>query len=265
MTIKKNYEELQQALIEDDNINVGKSSDLRSFFILVSGIIGIIITVFLLFGLVSDLFIDKMSDETQMKIEKMININLYGSSENNSNELQRLNKIKSRIVNADYSLKNKSSFPMKIMPNNEVNACIFPNGTIYVTQGALNQNFTDEELSFVLAHEIGHYAHRDHLKAFGRQILAGLIYITISGSTNSSTRLINGVTDLSNLSHSRSQESEADKYAGEALIKIYGNNNGGKSFIIKIKKQQDSPDYLQYFSTHPSWNERLKILESQNR
>ena len=135
MTIKKNYKELQQALIEGDNINVGKSSDLKSFFILVSGIIGIIIAVIYLSALVSDLFISKMSDETQMKIEKMININLYNKDESNSKEMMRLNRIKSKIVNTDYSLKNKSSFPITIIPHKEVNACIFPNGSIYITKG----------------------------------------------------------------------------------------------------------------------------------
>ncbi len=268
MTIKKNYEELQAALIEGENINVSKSSDLKNFFILIISIIGIIVAMIFVFNVISDIFISTMSDDTQIKIEKSISIKQIDLKYPNVTtqelkELKNLNNIKSKIIAADTTLKNKSNFPITIVNNSEINACILPNGIIFITSGLLKQKYTEEELAFVLAHEIGHYANRDHLRIFSRQILSSLIFITISGNTNSFDKFLNGVTLLNNLVYSRKQEAAADEYAGRILIKIYGTNNGGKTFIKKIKDNENTSNFLHYFSSHPSWNNRLNILNKQ--
>lgn len=262
MKTKNNYEALQAALIEDDNVNVGKTSDLKNFFILISAIVGILIVCFFLSDFVSDFFISHMSDKTQLKIEKLIDISYPDSDNIIKANTKRLDRIKYNIIRTDSALQNKSSFPITVINKKEVNACITPNGKIYITKGTLEQGYNDEELSFILAHELGHYAHRDHLKSISRQILMGIICVTISGQSNSFNNFLSGINDISTLSYSRKQEREADKYAGETLIKMYGNNNGGKNFILKIKDKEKTPDFIHYFTTHPAWSERLKILEN---
>ena len=52
-----------------------------------------------------------------------------------------------------------------------MNAFVVPNGTIFFTAGMLGEIKDEQMLTFVLAHEMAHYAHRDHLKGSGRQII----------------------------------------------------------------------------------------------
>ncbi len=257
--------ECRKALIEDDNINISKTGDGKQFFILSGGVIGILLVIIMSFGFISDIFISCMSNETQMKIENVINqdFRYYKPELEYKSELKRLDKIKRRIIDNDDSLEGKSSFPIIIKHDNSVNACIAPNGMIFITTETLKQKFSNEELTFILAHEIGHYAHRDHLRTVSRQILIGSILGILGSQSNSLSHLLSGVTDMEHLMHSREQERNADKYAGEMLIKMYGSNKGGISFINKIKEKENTPEFMYYFSSHPSWEERLQILKAQ--
>ena len=145
-----------------------------------------------------------------------------------------------------------------------MNAFVLPTGTIYLTTGLLQEKgLTDEELTFVLAHEIGHYRNRDHLKAIshniGIMVITGLIGMNTNSTSNST---ISSIGEMGSLAYSRKQETNADIYANETLIKIYGTNNGAIKFINRIKEKNSEPEFLKYFSTHPSWNDRLEISNS---
>ena len=52
-------------------------------------------------------------------------------------------------------------------------------------------------------------------------------------------------------------------YANKMLIKLYGNNNGAKKFITRLKDNEKAPEFMHYFSSHPSWNERLALIEGK--
>ncbi len=259
-----NREDLQAALIQDDNINVSKTNEGFNLLIFLGGLIFVVILIIAFFGTISDIFISNMSDKTQMKVERLISFNSSPPRPDikyNKN-IEKLNEIKNIIISKDKSLRGKSNFPIFILEDSNVNACIFPNGTIYITSETLKQRYKDDELAFILAHEIGHYAHRDHLRIFSRQILIGLALSSLGCQNASMANILNGITDIESLAHSRSQEKNADIYASNMLIKMYGSNKGGKDFIKKIQEKENSPEFLKYFSTHPSWQDRLKILEN---
>ena len=56
----------------------------------------------------------------------------------------------------------------------EPNAFALPGGEIWVTTGLLEQTESENEIAFVLGHEIGHFRSRDHLRSLGRGLLFGL-------------------------------------------------------------------------------------------
>lgn len=266
MQNQNNTIELQKALIEGANINVPETNHVKDFLILIAGMCFIVLAVIMSFGFISDVFVTYMPDSAQMKIERLLTLNEndYKVELQYQKELERLNKIKRRIVRQDSSLNNKSALPVYIYKNENVNAFITPSGNIYVTTEAVKQRYSDEELTFILAHEVGHYAHRDHLRMFSRTILIEYLFSAFF-QDSSLKKIVNGITDMESLSHSRKQEKEADKYAGLMLYKIYGRNKGGVDFINKIKEKEKNPEFLYYFSTHPSWNERLELLNKQKK
>ena len=76
------------------------------------------------------------------------------------------------------------------------------------------------------------------------------------------SRIAESISEIEFLSHSRKQERNADLYANKMLIKLYGTNKGAKALIKRFKEKRDIPEFLHYFSTHPSWDERLYLIEN---
>ena len=261
-----NYDN-QVALIMGDNVNVGSSSDLKDFFILILWIVGIIFVFLFSFNLFANLYIDKMSTDDIIKLEKILSF--YFQKENCVNDrnfgkyqekLNLLYSIQEKIIANDTKIQFKEEFPLYVKESPQVNAMILPNGIIYFTSALLKEDLSEQELAFVLAHEIGHYAHRDHLKSVSKQIAIYIITVFL-GQSDGAAKLANGIAHTEALRHSQSQEKLADKYASNMLIKIYGTNQGGQDMIKHLEKMEKVPEFLYYFSTHPSNKERLKLLE----
>lgn len=262
MNEKNNYEN-QLAIIQGENINVSSSNDAKDFLILLAGFAVVILLFIFSFDIIASFFIDRMSVETQLKIESLFSFNFYSPHLTNSDkQLQYLNRLKQKIINNDVNLQNKSKFPVSIIQTDTINAMIAPNGSIYFTKGLLDMNLSEQELAFVMAHELGHYVHRDHLKTISKQIAIVLV-CSIFSQDKAVNSVTSGITQMEALKHSRNQERNADLYASRMLIKLYGTNSGGKNFIKRLQKKENSPEFLYYFSTHPSWKERLRVIDSQ--
>ena len=170
--------------------------------------------------------------------------------------------IKNKIIAADKSIQGKSTFLIDVTLDRQINAMINTDGSLYITSALLDMNLTEEELAFVLAHEIGHYANKDHLKSISKQT-AFILFCLATGFDGNIGSVAQSVSEIELLSHSRQQEKRADMYANKMLIKLYGNNNGAKKFITRLKDNEKTPEFMHYFSSHPSWNERLELIEGK--
>ena len=51
-----------------------------------------------------------------------------------------------------------------------------------VSTGLLEQTASENELAFVVGHEIGHFRNRDHLRGLGRGVAFGLVLAALSTS-----------------------------------------------------------------------------------
>lgn len=259
--MNKDLEEKYLSVIED-NVNVGNSNAVVEFFILIAGIVGIFVLLYIFADSIGCFFIDRMSNKTQMQIENafsfMINKNMYETTSNT----KQLETIRDEIIPLDKRLQGKSKFPIYEISGKEINAFVLPNGTIFFTQGLLKEVKDEEILTFVLAHELGHYAHRDHLKSISRQIIIGFITSIFMSQNNNINLTIESIADLNGLSYSRKQELEADLFANKIVYKLYGNNDGAVEFFQMLKEKEKFPEFLQYFSTHPSTQKRLDAIKN---
>ena len=259
--MNKDLEEKYLSVIED-NVNVGNSNAVVEFFILIAGIVGIFVLLYIFADSIGCFFIDRMSNKTQMQIENafsfMINKNMYETTSNT----KQLETIRDKIIPLDKRLQGKSKFPIYEISGKEINAFVLPNGTIFFTQGLLKEVKDEEILTFVLAHELGHYAHRDHLKSISRQIIIGFITSIFMSQNNNINLTIESIADLNGLSYSRKQELEADLFANKIVYKLYGNNDGAVEFFQMLKEKEKFPEFLQYFSTHASTQKRLDAIKN---
>ena len=153
-------------------------------------------------------------------------------------------------------------FKVHVRKASSVNALALPGGHIVVFTGLLNKITSENELAFAFAHEMGHYANRDHLRGVGR----AFVFITIStflfGTDSNISQMLAHALNITELSFSRKQETRADEFALELLNCAYGNVDGATDFFERIPKEQDPGKFGHYFVSHP---ENLKRITDLNK
>ncbi len=143
-----------------------------------------------------------------------------------------------------------------------MNAFAMPGGRIILTRELIARAETPEEVAGVLAHEIGHVAHRHSeaqlVRAVGLQLLLSL---ATGGSGNSTLTSVAGVAAI--LRFSRSAESEADEFALSALQRAEIDPLGLKQFFERVLKEENKNpggalgQIEGAFATHPGTEERI--------
>lgn len=255
--------------IINDNDNVSKTNDFNEFFVVFGGFVSLLIAVFLILNLASNIYIQNISPTQQVKLENMITQNtkakypIIGDAKYNS-KIFYLNKIKKQIIQSDKNLQNRSRLDLHIIKNNELNAFVSVDGNLYFTTGLLDKISDNQQLAFVLAHELGHYSHRDNLKAFSRQLsLITIASILSMAQNNTVNKTIKGIGSFTDIKYSQKQELNADLYASNNIKKIYGTNIAGINFFNTLQKEDKNPDFIYLFANHPKTQDRIRAIQTK--
>lgn len=166
------------------------------------------------------------------------------------------NKTKEAKIILD-NLNSEKIYDVYVVKNSQINAMALPGNIIIVYEGLYDKS-NKSELTFVLAHELGHFVNRDHLKSFGRVILMGLT--VDSASQDIMTMILAKGLELINLGFSRDAEYKADEFALKLLKEKKLDTSGAKSFMEKLKNA-GGVEPFEYFSTHPNTEDRIKKIE----
>jgi Zn-dependent protease with chaperone function len=171
-----------------------------------------------------------------------------------------LGRLASRWEENPYELR------LAVMEEQDPNAFAVPGGMIYVTRGLLESVESENELAFVLGHEIGHFRSRDHLRSLGRGLLVSLtLSALIGGSAAESVPRV--VTKLAENGFARDQEREADAF-GIALVQAeYGHVAGTDGFFRRIPDATAGigDELGSYLATHPVSEARIEALRGLAR
>ncbi len=154
------------------------------------------------------------------------------------------------------------TFRVEVDDNDVANAFALPGGLIVVTTGLLDEVESENELAFVLAHELGHFRHRDHIRGLGRGVAIGILVTAVSGG-----KLGDGlgatIAGAALTSFSRRQEQAADEFALELVQREYGHVADAWRFFARRRDRQS--DLLSgiagYMSTHPAPYDRIEHLK----
>jgi Zn-dependent protease with chaperone function len=149
-------------------------------------------------------------------------------------------------------------------PADEPNALAYPGGTIAVTRGLLESLGAEEDeigLAFVIGHELGHFAHRHHLRSLGHRLGFGAAVMLIFGNLDVVSEK---ATQIAFLKYSRDQEREADDFGIAAVTAVYGRLNGAERLFEILSRNDLAPGWAYMLTTHPGNAERIEhILEEQ--
>jgi len=146
------------------------------------------------------------------------------------------------------------------------NAFALPGGQVLVTSALLEQTGSENELAFVLAHELGHVAGRHPLRALGRGLLLSLALGAI-GSTEGASVAASAAA-LGERSFSREQERAADRFGLALVAAEYGHVAGATDFLRRLPDAQDAraaSRAASWLATHPRSVDRVAELEGLAR
>lgn len=152
------------------------------------------------------------------------------------------------------------SYSFKVVNTDMVNAFAAPWGYVYLTRGMLGFAESEDEVAFIMGHEIGHVTHRDSIKSVKKNILFS-IGAALLGQKNEMMGNVAGLgAGMLLLHYSREDERDAD-ISGSTLAYGAGYDPaGGIDFFDRLQKEleKDKPSSLEHlFLTHPPTANRI--------
>lgn len=149
------------------------------------------------------------------------------------------------------------------------NAFALPGGKIYVTAGLFKHMTSERQLAAVLAHETVHVAAGHSVQGLQRQmgaaIVAELTGIIVGGESAETARAASELaTGMVNLSYSRNQESDSDRFGLKYLQKA-GYNPWGMVELLELLQSlsKSKPGlFKDWFMTHPLTSTRIRDVRN---
>lgn len=241
------------------NVNVTPTSPLKEFFVLTVGLIGIIVGVYMVLGLAVDLIVPHISPDLEKKMAGRF-VGSFDTRDDHSKQAAYVQSLVEEMQNHCTQLPYQ--FTIHIHKAPVANALAMPGGHIVVFSELLDTVTSENELAFILAHEMGHYANRDHLRGFGRAFVFMTISVMLFGPDSSVSKMLAQSLNLTELSFSRKQEYQADEFGLKTLNCAYGHASGAADFFEKIPKEQDPGKFGHYFASHPENRRRIARINN---
>ncbi|MBC8317281.1 MAG: M48 family metallopeptidase [Desulfobulbaceae bacterium] len=157
-------------------------------------------------------------------------------------------------------------FNFKVYLTPEINAFAMADGTIRIYSGLMDM-MDDQELLFVIGHEVGHVV-KDHVRKKIRLAYAGQAVRKGVASINNEIGAIAGsqiggfVEKLLNAQFSQQEEREADDYG---LFFLENTGNEPKAAVSALRKLATLGNNHSFLSSHPAPGARAERLETRKR
>ena len=244
----------------DGNVNVSKIHPLIELSWLIGSLIVLVGLIFLVLGLSADWAVSKTPISVETWIGRLA-LDEFPAEENEALE-ERLQSLLASLP--EDSPLHQYTFHVFLDDSDTVNAIALPGGNIVVYQGLLDQIESENELAMILAHELGHFAHRDHLRGLGRGLGITLATTLIFGQESAASNLAAKTLLTFQTKYSREQESAADQFGVDLLTRRYGHAGGAIDFFTRINKEAGGTlPYL--LASHPHPQNRIDALNRRIR
>ena len=243
------------AKLADGDVNISKGNPLKEAAWLVGGLITILALLYIVLGFVAGLVAMHLPVKAEVWIGRKISA---GFQDRSNHYLQQHLDSLIGALPADSPL-HAYTFRIFLDESEKVNAFALPGGSIVVFKGLLQTVGSENELDMVLAHELGHFAHRDHLQAMGRSLLVVVGSWLLPGDQSSD--ILPWIMGKLERRYSQKQEAAADSWGLDLLNRRYGHVGGATDFFKRLAG--NGKTHLAYFlATHPHPEDRLHRLET---
>jgi beta-barrel assembly-enhancing protease len=161
-------------------------------------------------------------------------------------------------------------YQFKVVNDRAINAFALPGGPIYINRGVIEAADNESHLAGVMAHEISHVALRHGTNQASKASAAQLPLAILGGMLGSdSTKGILaqlGASFAVNsilLKYSRTAESQADIMGTQILYDSGYDPRAMAQFFQKIEAQQQGSGPVEFFSNHPSPDNRIERVNQE--
>jgi predicted Zn-dependent protease len=238
------------------NVNVSSNHPLTELAWMVGGLFTIVAVISFGFWWMAELVVPRVPVDVEVWAGKYL-MGKYPSQENPD-----LTKLLQKLVKTlpPESPLHKYKFSVSVAENEAVNAMALPGGQIMVFSGLLNKVHSENELAMVLGHELGHYAHRDHLRGMGRGLGVTLALAMFFGQDSSVAGIASDLFLGMEMRYSRQQETAADAFGLDMLAAGYGHAGGATDFFSRLAGEAGGKfPYL--LASHPHPDDRIVGLQ----
>jgi Zn-dependent protease with chaperone function len=148
----------------------------------------------------------------------------------------------------------------KVVRRAEANAVALPGGRIYVFEGLIEKSERADELAGVLAHEIGHVAHRDGTRSILQSAGISFLFGMLLGDFVGGGAVVIGARAVLQSSYSRDVESAADRYGVELMERAGGDPRALGTVLTRLSGAiHPGADIL---SDHPDTQARVDVINT---
>ena len=202
---------------------------------------------------------EKQDIEIGSKYSPEIEKQLGGRIENDQIQ-QYINNVGQKI--AYVSHRQNIEYHFTAVEHESVNALALPGGYIFITRGLLEKLKTESQLASVLGHEVAHVVSRDTANMISKEIGTTILLAAVIITGQAPGEVINAAAvtqQILGLSYSRNDERQAD-FGGMRYMFRAGYNPQGMVETLEIFQNQPGEKPPEFFSTHPSSENRLNYL-----
>ncbi len=153
-------------------------------------------------------------------------------------------------------------FPLhvEVVRRAEPNAMALPGGHIYVNDGLIDQAQKPDELAGVLAHEMGHVAHRDGTRTVLQTAGLSFLFGMMLGDFVGGGAVVIAARTVLKSAYSRRVEAAADAYSVDLMEKVGGDPHALGTVLAHIVGDKDHG--MKLLLDHPETKERIAAIDA---
>lgn len=248
-----------QAGLPEHNDNVSHQRPGREFLFLSAVAIALVLFTVWLTGVAVDWAVEQVDPQTEEQLLASLNDPF---DLEDAEDLEQKAVVQSILQPLLACVDQPYEIQLVIKDDATPNAFAVPGGQMWVTTGLLDSGLSANGLSFILGHELGHFANRDHLRGLGRSLVMWVLSSSLFGSNSGVSNLLGPSLLLGEAQHSQARESDADITGLEILQCRYGHVGGATEFFETLQHQHPkSLPGMHYFESHPQLQERISRLK----
>ena len=182
-----------------------------------------------------------------------------------------VDEIGQKLVNESFASQAEYPFEFTVLADDQtVNAFALPGGQVFITRGLLNLVDTEGELAAVLGHEIVHVVARHSAEQIAQQQLTqgltgALVMATYDPENPASmgtAQVAMLISQLISMKFSREDEIQSDQMGVRVISEAGFDPRAMISVMRKMEQSSGGMNQLEFFSTHPSYENRLQSIQN---